>query len=75
MARYSWKRGKDYDGLARRAKTYALRYDGKELATAQESGRGSDLWFWYGDNVNTSHDPKPLAEVKADALAHFRAYQ
>lgn len=75
MGRYTWRKDKKYDGLLRHVDAYTLRYNGEELAKAQVSSRGSDLWFWYGDDINTSREPKPLAEVKAEAVAHFKAKQ
>jgi hypothetical protein len=53
-----------------RPRTYKLNYGGVALATAQET-RG-DLWFWYGDGVNTASRPDSLENVKAEAIAHFR---
>lgn len=71
----SWRKEKEYDGLARYMPSYILRYDGVELAHAQQASRGVDLWFWYGDTVNTAMNPKPLAEVKAEAIAFFKKKQ
>lgn len=39
------------------------------IATAQECAGG---WFWYGDGINTARNPDTLANVKAEAIEHFR---
>lgn len=70
--RFSFRRGPDYSGLRRLPATYELRHSGKQLATIQQDKR-SDLWFWYGDKQNTSHRQDTLENVKAEALAHFKA--
>lgn len=70
--RFSWRKGKSYDGLRRLSATYELRNGGKQLATAQQNSNDA-LWFWYGGGNNTAHRPDTLENVKADAVAHFKA--
>jgi hypothetical protein len=70
--RYTWRKGNPYNGMARMPDTYRLQFGGEELAIAQRIGRFGDEWFWYGDGVNTCRTPKPLEEVKIDAVEHFR---
>ena len=69
MSRLSWKKRKS-TGSYRSAKAYELFYGVQYLATAQEDKKG--MWFWYGDDLNTSWRPESLAFVKAEAMAHFR---
>lgn len=53
------------------AKAFELRRGGICIATAQQSDRGEDLWFWYGDGINTAGNEAPLEVVKGAAEAHF----
>ncbi len=82
--RITFSKGKAYDGLARLPKTYAVKMDGKEVATIQKlekhaymaSGETLDdvkCWFWYGDSVNTCSKPSSLEDCKAAVKAHFKA--
>ena len=71
--RFSWARGKSYDGRRRMPNTYRLRYGGQILAVAQEANAGG--WFWYGDSINTAHNTDTLDNVKAAAVKHFKAKQ
>jgi hypothetical protein len=71
MARLSWKRGKSREGMMRLAATYNLHYAHEHLATAQRAK--GDLWFWYGDGINTAGRPDTLENVKAEVMKHFRA--
>jgi hypothetical protein len=54
---------------------FSLRYGGAVVAYAQGGG---DSWFWYSfgrdiPNINTAGNPRPLAEVKAEAVKTIRA--
>jgi hypothetical protein len=53
------------------ARAYELRYQGVRLATVQQSGGGADLWFWYGDGINTAGNETSLEIAKVAAAAHF----
>lgn len=71
--RFSWRRGKTYDGLRSLPNTYLLNYGGKTLAVAQEARGGG--WFWYGDSINTAQNPTTLQRVKIEAVKYFRSKQ
>jgi hypothetical protein len=72
-ARFSWRR-EARTGRYHGQDVFSLRHGGKVVAYAQGGG---DSWFWYsmglGLSINTAHDPKPLADVKAEALQTMRA--
>ena len=71
--RYTWRRGKDRDGMMRLAPSYSLHRGSDEvIARVQEHRTGG--WYWYGLGQNTAHDLKPLAEAQADALAFVKAH-
>src|SRR5215471_8051266 len=64
---FRWKRGKDYEGLARLAKTYELFNGSESLATVQQI-KESGEWFWYGMGNNTSHRPTDLNSARNEAM-------
>lgn len=71
MSRFSWKRRAG--GIAG-ANSYELWKGGVLYAIVQEIGRAK--WFSYGmgpvPGWNTSGEPAPLEEAKADALSRVR---
>lgn len=69
--RFSFKKGKLYNGLARLAETYEFRFGGERLAIIQKH-RDSEDWFWYGDNVNRASERLSLSDCKRLVLMHFK---
>lgn len=70
-ARFTWRKQPEYDGLRRLPDAFDLRLRGETIAVAQRDKR-TDLWFWYGDGINTAGREATLPEVKAEAVDHFK---
>ena len=81
--RITFSRGKVYDGRMRLPQTFKVKVDWKEVATLQKMERIPGLsvpdpvkcWFWYGDGVNTSREPKSFEECREHAKKYFRIKQ
>lgn len=67
--RLRWKREKrhTYSSPVR----YSLSRGGSILASVQAIG--SNLWFWYGDNINTADRPSTLEACQREAMNHIRS--
>lgn len=53
--------------------TFLVRRDGVEIGRVQETRRGSGMFFWYSDGVNTCGKPVPLGEAKRQVRDHYKA--